>query len=34
MKLKYGMMQGRLSPKIGNKIQAFPQNFGTKNLKN
>lgn len=33
MKLKYGMMQGRLSPKIGNKIQAFPQNFWHKEFK-
>ena len=25
MKFNYGVMQGRLSKKIGNKIQAFPE---------
>ena len=30
MKLKYGIMQGRLSPLIRNKIQAFPEKYWTK----
>ena len=27
MKFHYGVMQGRLSKKIGNKIQAFPDKY-------
>ena len=27
MKINYGVMQGRLSKKIGNKIQAFPEKY-------
>ena len=30
MKIKYGIMQGRLSPLVGKKIQAFPDKYWTK----
>ena len=30
MKFRYGIMQGRLSPLVGNKIQAFPKNHWQK----
>ena len=30
MKIKFGIMQGRLSPLIGKKIQAFPDKYWTK----
>ncbi len=33
MKIHYGVMQGRLSPIIGNKIQAFPEKYWEKEFK-
>ena len=29
---KIGVMQGRLTPMIDNKIQSFPKKIGSKNL--
>ena len=33
MRIKYGIMQGRLAPMIENKIQAFPQKYWTTEFK-
>ena len=33
MKIKYGVMQGRLSPRVGKKIQAFPEKNWSKEFK-
>ena len=32
MKFNYGVMQGRLSKIVGNKIQAFPEKIGNQNF--